>query len=293
MLASCRLCAYPDRQFSFEPKGSYSVIGEIVAGLVGAYALAMGGLAFFQRDMIYHPSSLRIDPADAGVPEMVQTAIRTHDGFMVTGWYAPPKDRFKPTLVLFHGNAGTVANRAHKARTFMDAGYGVLLAGYRGYGGNPGSPSEEGLYADARAAMGWLISRGVPEGQIVVYGESLGTGVAVQMAVEHPNLVAVILEAPYTRLPDLAPAYLLPGLAEMVMLDRFDNLDKIGHLRQPLLIVHGGQDGVVPVAMGKQLKDRARLGVEGLFFPQAGHNDLWQHGADQKIVAFINRQIEP
>lgn len=253
----------------------------------------MGGLAFFQRDMIYHPGKDRIDPADAGVPEMVQVPIRTHDGFMVTGWYAPPRDRFQPTLVLFHGNAGTVANRAHKARAFMDAGFGVLLAGYRGYGGNPGSPSEEGLYADARAALGWLISRGVPEGQIVVYGESLGTGVAVQMGTEHPNLVAVVLEAPYTRLPDLAPIYVLPGLAEMIMQDRFDNRAKIGQVKAPLLILHGQHDGVVPVAMGRELKERARMGVEAHFIAAAGHNDLYDHGAADITIVFIRKQLEP
>lgn len=264
-----------------------------MAVFAGGLALAMGGLAFFQRDMIYHPSKERVDPADAGVPEMVQVGIRTHDGFMVTGWYASPRDRHQPTLVLFHGNAGTVANRAHKARAFMDAGFGVLLAGYRGYGGNAGSPSEEGLYADARAAIGWLISRGVPEGQIIVYGESLGTGVAVQIGTEHPNLVAVVLEAPYTRMPDLMHIFIVPGLAEMVMLDRFDNRSKIGHVRAPLLILHGQQDGVVPVSMGRELKERARMGVQAHFIAGAGHQDLYDHGAADLVIGFVRKQLEP
>ncbi|AVM74967.1 alpha/beta hydrolase [Magnetospirillum gryphiswaldense] len=269
------------------------MLGEVAAVFAGSLALAMGGLAFFQRDMIYHPGKERVDPAEAGVPEMVQARITTHDGFINTAWYAPPRDRYQPTLVYFHGNAGTVANRAHKARLFMDAGFGVLLVGYRGYGGNAGSPSEEGLYADARGALGWLISRGVPQGQIVLYGESLGTGVAVQMATELPNLVGVVLEAPYTRLPDLAPAYVLPGFAELAMLDRFDNRAKIGQIRAPMLIVHGEQDGVVPVSMGRELKERARMGVEAHFIAAAGHNDLYSHGAAQMVVDFVRKQLEP
>ncbi|MCA1908158.1 MAG: alpha/beta hydrolase [Magnetospirillum sp.] len=269
------------------------MIGEIVAVFAGGLVLAMGGLAFFQRDMIYHPGREKVAPADAGVPEMVPVTIRSHDGFMNTGWYGAPRDRFQPTIVYFHGNAGTVAHRAHKARLFLDEGFGVLLVGYRGYGGNPGSPSEEGLYSDARAALGWLISRGVPQGQIVLYGESLGTGVAVQMATEHVNVVGVVLEAPYTRLPDLAPVYVLPGFAEMVMLDRFDNRAKIGQIRSPLLILHGQQDGVVPVDMGRELKERARMGVEAHFIAAAGHNDLYSHGAGQLVADFIRKQLEP
>lgn len=260
---------------------------------VGGVVLAMGGLAFFQRDMIYHPGKDRVAPADAGLPEMVPVSIRSHDGFVCTGWYGAPRDRHQPTVVYFHGNAGTVANRAGKAKLLLEAGFGVLLVGYRGYGGNPGSPSEEGLYSDARAALGWLITRGVPAGQIVLYGESLGTGVAVQMATEHANVVGVVLEAPFTTLPDLAPAYVLPGLADMLMLDRYDNRAKIGQIRAPLLILHGQQDGVVPVAMGRELKERARLGVEAHFLPGGGHNDLYSHGVGPLVVGFIRKQLEP
>lgn len=264
-----------------------------MAVFAGGFALVLGGLAFFQRDLIYHPGKERVDPADVGVPEMVQVPIWTQDGYLVTGWYAPPRDRYHPTVVLFHGNAGTVAHRAHKARAFIDAGFGVLLASYRGYGGNTGSPSENGLYADARGALGWLISRGVAESQIVLYGESLGTGVAVQMATELSNVVGVVLEAPYTRLPELAPVAFIPGFTEVFMLDRFDNRAKIGHVRAPLLILHGLQDGVVPVAMGRELKERARMGVEAHFIAGAGHNDLYEHGAADLVINFIRKQIEP
>jgi len=266
------------------------VIAETLGIFAGGYALLVGGLAVFQRDMIYHPSSELTDPVQAGVPEMAAIPVRTQDGLGVTGWYAPPKDDDAVTIVLFHGNAGTLAHRAHKARILMDAGYGVFLAGYRGYGGNPGRPSEEGLYADARAALGWLAaSREIPLGRLAVYGESLGTGIAVQIATEHPELAAVILEAPFTRLPELAPPFLLPGVADMLMADRYDSLSKVAGVRPPLLIVHGEHDGVVPVVMGRQMLAAATCDKHGAFLPQGGHNDLWDLGGAEEVLAFLDK----
>ena len=266
------------------------VIAETLGIFAGGYALLVGGLAMFQRDMIYHPGTQVVDPVEAGVPEMVPVPVRTSDGLSLTGWYAPPKDEDAATILLFHGNAGTLAHRANKARTLMDAGYGVFLAGYRGYGGNPGRPSEDGLYADARAALGWLAgSREVPLDRIALYGESLGTGIAVQIATEHPELAALVLEAPFTRLPELAPPFVLPGMADMLMVDRYDSLSKIDAVRPPLLILHGEQDGVVPVAMGRRMLEAATGEKHGTFLPQAGHNDLWQLGAAEPVLEFLGR----
>lgn len=265
------------------------MIAETLGVFAGGYALLVGGLAVFQREMIYHPTADRLDPAEVGVPEMVPVPVRTADGLVVTGWYAPPAAGHAATVVFFHGNAGTLAHRAGKARRLLDAGYGVLLAGYRGYGGNPGKPSEQGLYADARAALGWLMTRGVPECRLVLYGESLGTGVAVQMAAERAELAALVLEAPFTRLPDLAPPYLLPGMAEALMVDRYDSLSKIADNRAPLLILHGEQDTLVPAAMGRRVLDAAQGAKEGLFLPPAGHNDIWDHGGVDRLLDFLAR----
>lgn len=266
------------------------MIAETLGVFAGGYALLVGGMAVFQRDMIYHPGSELVEPAQAGVPEMLPVPVRTQDNLVVTGWYAPATRPDAATIILFHGNAGTLAHRAHKARILLDAGYGVYLAGYRGYGGNPGRPSEAGLYADARAALGWLFTRGIPEGHLAVYGESLGTGVAVQMAIEHAELGALILEAPFTRLPDLAPPYLLPGFADMLMVDRYDSLGKLPDVRARLLILHGEHDGVVPVAMGRQMFAAATGEKEAAFLAQAGHNDLWDHGGGQRVLEFLSRR---
>ncbi|WP_235062902.1 alpha/beta hydrolase [Paramagnetospirillum caucaseum] len=260
-------------------------------GLGGAYLLLVGFVALMQRGLIYHPDATRTRPDQAGLPEMVPVSIKTADGWMVTSWYAPPKSSGRPTIVFFHGNSGTLADRAHKARAFLDAGFGVLLAGYRGYGGNAGSPSEQGLYADAEAAVGWLTGQGVPARRLVLYGESLGSGVAMEMAIRR-QLMMLVLECPFTSLADLAPAYVLPPLAQLLTRDRYDNLYKASSLRMPLLVVHGDKDSLVPVSMGHAVLNAAGSVKEGLFLPEAGHNDVWEHGAGQRIIDFITRRSQ-
>ncbi|CAA7627508.1 alpha/beta hydrolase [Magnetospirillum sp. SS-4] len=265
------------------------VLGLVLLALGGLYLLLLVLMALFQRGMIYHPDPKRGDPAEAGVPEMVPVPLRADDGWPVAGWYAPPRIPGKPTVVFFHGNSGTIASRAFKARVLLDAGYGVFLAEYRGYGGSPGSPSETGLYADGRAVVSWLTARGIPASRIVLYGESLGSGVAMEMTrLIEPMMV--VLECPFTSLPDLAPSYVIPGLAHMLMADRYDNLAKIRDLKAPLLIVHGDRDETIPVAQGRALLKAADTIKHGVFLPDAHHNDLWDHGADNHILDFLSRQ---
>ena len=155
----------------------------LIAAAFGIYAALVGGLYLFQRQLIYHPSQFMASPAQAGVAEMQTLSVTTDDGLALTFWYRPALPG-QPTLVFFHGNGGNLSGRGFKARPYLDAGFGVVLAAYRGYGGNPGKPSETGLYADARAQLGFLRRQGVAPAQWVLYGESLGSGVAVQMAYE-------------------------------------------------------------------------------------------------------------
>ncbi|WP_236686419.1 alpha/beta hydrolase [Paramagnetospirillum magnetotacticum] len=265
------------------------IMVKTVLGLGGVYLLLVGFVALMQRDMIYHPGKTRTRPDEAGLPEMVPVPIKSADGWIATSWYAAPRSPGRPTVVFFHGNSGTLADRAHKARAFLDAGMGVLLVEYRGYGGNAGRPSERGLYADAEAAMRWLIGQGVSSRRLVLYGESLGSGIAMEMAIRY-EVMMVVLESPFTSLADLAPAYVLPPLAQLLTWDRYDNLIKAPSLRVPLLVVHGGKDTLVPVIMGHAVLNAADTIKEGLFLPEAGHNDLWEHGASKKILDFIARR---
>jgi uncharacterized protein len=259
-------------------------------GLGGAYLLMVVFVALNQRAMIYHPDTTRTRPDEVDLPEMVPVPIRSADGWIATSWYAPPKNPSRPTIVLFHGNGGSLAGRAFKARLFLDAGYGVFLAEYRGYGGNAGRPSEAGLYADAEAVMRWLTGQGMPLRRLVLYGESLGSGVAMEMATRHA-VAALVLECPFTSIPDLAPAYILPPLAQLMVVDRYENLIKAHGIRMPLLVVHGERDGLVPVAMGHAVLNAADTEKEGVFIPQGGHNDLWDYGAGKRVVEFLSRQL--
>lgn len=261
------------------------MIAETLGLFAGGYALLLGSVAVFQRDIIYHPGNTMPAPDQVGVPEMVPVPVRTLDGMVVTGWYAPPRRAGRSTIVYCHGNARTLAHRAHKARRLLDAGYGVFLVGYRGYGGNPGRPSENGLYADARAVVGWLLGRGTSPTRLVLYGESLGTGIATQLATEIEDLRGVVLEAPFTRMPDLAPAFLAP----VVFADQYDSLSKMRAVTAPLLIIHGEDDGVVPVAQGRRLLQAAHAEAEGVFLAGAGHNNVWELGGDAAALRFLGR----
>jgi fermentation-respiration switch protein FrsA (DUF1100 family) len=259
-------------------------------GLVaGLYLLGLLGLALFQREMIYRPDPTRTDPADIGLSDLVPVPVRGADGRLITSWYAPPLHPLAATLVMFHGNAATNAARAHKARLLLDAGYGVFMAEYRGYGGNSGRPSERDLTADGAAILDWLAGRGVSANRIVLWGESIGCGVALALT-ERIKPRGVILECPFTALTDLAPPYVPVALARLLMRDQFDNLRRIARLAAPLLIVHGQLDRLTPPAMARALLAAAPTeDKEAVFLPLAHHDDLWDQGAEKPILDFLQR----
>lgn len=258
---------------------------------VGAYAVVIAGLYLFQRHLLYHPSASQPDRAHAGVPDMTAVALTTDDGLTLVSWYAAAHDG-APTLVYFHGNAGHIGHRGFKVRPYLDAGWGVMLVGYRGYGGNPGAPSEAGLYADARAALAFLDVQGVPAGRRLLYGESLGTGIAVRMAAEAAGVRtaavgAVILEAPYTAISDVAAEHYPFVPARRMIRDRFDAASRIDAIGAPLLVVHGERDHVIPIHFGKTLFAAAAEPKLAHWIETAGHNDLHDHGLTQRVMAFV------
>ena len=198
--------------------------------VVGLYAAGITVLWAFQRDFMYFPDGApRVAPSFYPMLDGVQEVLlTTADGFELAAWYAPaPPNR--PTVVMFHGNHGSLRRERYRLKHFKDAGMGVLLLAYRGYSGNAGAPNEQGLYADARAALDWLEKRGVAGKSIVLYGISLGSGVATKMAAER-ELGAVVLEAPYTSTVDVA-AWRFPIVpVSWLMEDRFESLARIGSI---------------------------------------------------------------
>ncbi|MBT6441009.1 MAG: alpha/beta hydrolase [Alphaproteobacteria bacterium] len=251
------------------------------------------GLAFTgQRNLMYFPDVERPDPAAVGVPEMQPVSLETADGLSLLAWYRGPARKNLPTLVYFHGNAGNIGMRAYKARPYLDAGLGILLTTWRGFSRNPGKPNEDGLYADGRAALDFLKNEGTGIEHTVLYGESLGTGVAVHLAAELAlPPAAVVLEAPYSSIADVAQARLPFAPIRRLVLDRFDSAAKASDITAPLLIVHGEGDGTVPVRFGRQLLAAAVQPKEGVFLPDAGHNDLYEHGMGSIVLDFLTRQL--
>lgn len=237
----------------------------------------MSVLAFFffdQRNLLYLPTHTYTPLAEAYANRAFEEiSATTEDGIHLRAWYAPPTS--KPcTVVFFHGNGDSLLTAAPVADPYIDAGYGFLLAEYRGYSGLPGSPTEAGLYKDARADLRQLEARGVPENHIVLFGHSLGTGVAVEMATEF-HVDGTMLLAPYLSIPKAAKAHYPFLPATLLALDRFNSEKKIRLLHEPLFIANGDRDQVIPPSQGIELYSLANQPKEFHSLPNRGHNDAF------------------
>ncbi len=250
------------------------------------YFALMALMYVFQRSFVFAPSM-----DDPFITERAPFQIFTYKtplGLNLRGLYVAAQNG-KPTIVYFHGNAGNVADRIHKAMEFIPNGYGVALVGYRGYSGNPGQPSEKNLYEDARSAIAMLQTLGVRKTDMIIYGESLGTGVATQMATEFPTK-ALILEAPFTSLVDVGARRYWFFPVRFLMKDKFHNARKIGALKMPILIIHGTRDETVPYKLGERLFGYVTSPVkEFLTLNDASHADVYDFGAGKAINDFLSK----
>jgi fermentation-respiration switch protein FrsA (DUF1100 family) len=228
----------------------------------------------FQRSLLYFPSHDSVSLSEAHANRLFKEfPVKTEDGIDLKAWYAPATS--KPfTLVFFHGNADSLLSASYVADPYVAAGYGFLVTEYRGYSGLPGKPTEAGLYADARAYLHGLIDQGVDSKNIILFGHSLGTGVAVQMASEF-HVGGLILLAPYLSIPKVAQVQYPFLPAQLLAVDRFDNAQKIGSIHAPVLIVNGVNDQVVPASQGRRLFELANEPRQFQSLPGHGHNDLF------------------
>ena len=258
--------------------------------IAGAYLAIVGALYLFQRGVLYHPDPTRPEPEDFGVGEMQAVTLETEDGLRLLAWWRPPDGATRPVMVFFHGNAGHLGHRGEKLRPYLDRGWGVLMVAWRGYSGNPGKPTESGLYADGRAALAFLDQRAIPPARQVVYGESLGAAVAVELA-RATRFGAIVLEAPFTSIADVAQAMYPFIPVRPLVRDRFDSIDKISEVASPLLVIHGEKDNVIPVRHGRRLFAAAGDPKTAHFVPGAGHNDLHGFAIAEKIAAFIEIHV--
>jgi len=242
-----------------------------------------------QRDFIYFPDQNTPNKASVNAEDVVQDIfVTTDDGLKLMGWFIEPSVPSKPVILFFHGNAGDISHRLFKVSQYTNAGYGVLMAEYRGYGGNPSSPTEGGLYKDGRAYFSWLHEAGYKNQDIILYGESLGTGVAVQMASEHA-VKAVILEAPYSRLSDPARrTYFFIPFIDMLMHDKYYSIDKIGAIQAPKLFMIAGKDEVLGPQTGLNLYEAAPAPKVLEIFSEAKHNAIYHYDASDVVLAFLS-----
>jgi len=259
-----------------------------IAWVLLVAALGLIVLWAVQRRLIYFPFGEVPPPADVGLPRAEAVSFATGDGLTLSGWFVPPDGPpTGVTVIVFNGNAGNRSARAPLAAMLANAGIGTLLFDYRGYGGNPGSPSEQGLALDAAAARRYVAGRpDVDPVRLAYFGESLGSGVAVRLAaVDRP--FALILRSPYTSLVDMG-RYLHPLLPVGLLLrDRFASLDTIGRIQAPLLVVASRGDRVVPAAQSERLYAAANEPKRLLMFDHGDHNDYELIGGERMIGAIV------
>lgn len=255
--------------------------------VAGVYAVFVGTLFLAQRSLIYHPNREPLKAAEVGLPSDALVQTQTDDYLTLSHFFVPPGDPEAPVVVVFHGNAGNAANRVGKFTPLIAGGYGLFLAEYRGYGGNPGDPTEQGLIADGESVLAWLEDKGIGEARLALYGESLGSGVALALAQKH-RVRAIVLEAPYTSIGDAAQQRYPFVPAKWLVRDRFENLQRIAEIDLPILILHGEKDRVMPSSHGERLAEAGQR-VSLQLFPLAGHNDLFEHGAAEKVLNFLGQ----
>ena len=259
-----------------------AMIGLLVYGLI-VLSVYLG-----QRGMQYFPEKDLGDPALPDALKAKVLKIKTEDGFENVAWFAPPAEEDGKIIIHFHGNGGNISHRAATASFYQKLGYGVLLCEYRGYGGNPGSPTEQGLYRDARACVNYLLDNGYRLDRLVFYGESIGSGVAVQMAVEFQPR-RLVLEAPFTSAAAVAKRTYAFLPVDMMMHDRFDSIDKIEKVKTSLLVIHGTDDQIVPYDLGKKLYEAAKHPKEFITVEKAGHSNLYDFKVGEKVVEWLQR----
>jgi uncharacterized protein len=256
-------------------------VGITLLAVVAVLAAALGLLWLFQRRLLYFPSPGPVPPAASVLPGAEDVTFETADGLRLAGWFvpAPPGDpadragRARPAVLVCNGNGGDRSMRAPLAAALARMGLAVLLFDYRGYGGNPGHPTEEGLAADARAALGYLAGRPEVDPERVIYfGESLGAAVALRLATERPP-AALVLRSPFASLAEVGRRHYPVLPVSLLLRDRYDSAALAGRLDAPLLVVAGGRDQIVPAGHSRRLFDAAPQPKRLVVFDGADHND--------------------
>jgi hypothetical protein len=255
----------------------------VLAAVYGLVAIA----AFVaQRKLMYFPDPTRVAPSSFALAGVEERVLAAPDGAKLVAWHCRAAPG-RPTLLYFHGNAGNLASRSERVRKYTARGIGLFMLSYRGYSGSTGHPSERANVADAKLAYEALVREGVAPQDIILYGESLGSGIAVQLAAEKP-VAGVILDAPYTAIVDVAAGAYPFFPVRWFLFDRYETMRYLPDVHAPLLIIHGEEDEVIPVTMGRAVYAAANGPKELVTFPGAGHSDHQLFGSSEEVFRWID-----
>lgn len=254
------------------------------------YLMVLGLVFYYQRALLYFPPpAVAHDQAVTLAPRAELIEVTTKDQLKLTAYFIPPKNKHTPILLVFHGNAALGVYLAQNFSKITAQGYGVLLAEYRGYGGNPGRPSETGLAEDADAYLEYLETHYSGQ-RIIAYGQSLGSGVATDLAVRRPkNISALILEAPFDSIlsvSDQVYPYIL--FKKFLLKDQYLSINKIGAITMPKLFLLAGRDEVVGVKGGLALVGATPEPKTVKIYETAHHMNVFEYGAEGDILKFLD-----
>ena len=249
------------------------------------YLVILIFLYFFQRNLMYHPNENNYFDDQISV-HIDKVKIITEDNIELLGWYHQKDLKKYKTILFFHGNAGSLENRIHKLNHFREMDVNFLIIAWRGFSGNKGKPTEKGLYQDGKSALNWLLDKGIIEENIIIYGESLGTGVATHLS-QNKNFAGIILETPFTSMVDAAKTFYPYIPVGLLLKDKFDNKNKIKNIIAPVLIMHGEADQIVPFFMGKKIYEIANEPKYSYFTKNDNHMMEYDKNLIKALNSFI------
>ena len=259
----------------------------IFSSIIIAYLVLLVFIYFYQRNLLYHPSenNYQNDTIQFSYDEIF---IKVDEKIKLKSWIINKNLKKFKTIIFFHGNAGELSNRIYKLNELNKLDINILLISWRGFSGNKGFPTEKNLYKDAEAAIKWLNSKEVKNNKIILYGESLGTGVAVEIGKKN-TFNSIILESPFTSMESTAKIYYPYLPVKLLLKDRYNSISKIQSIQTPILIMHGKKDNIVPFSMGKELFEKANNPKHSYFTSEDDHMMEFNDQMLKNIKKFIEK----
>ena len=258
-----------------------------VSSVVLAYLIIILFVYFYQRSLLYNPSENNYlnDKINFNYKEIF---IETDKKIKLKSWFIEKDLKNFKTILLFHGNAGNLFNRVYKLNELKKLDLNILIISWRGFSGNKGKPTEKNLYRDAEEAVKWLNLQGLDNKNIILYGESLGTGIAIELASKN-NFGGIILESPFTSMADTAKIYYPYLPVNFLLRDRYDSRSKVKDIKTPILIMHGKMDNIVPQKMGLELFEKANNPKFSYFPDEDDHMMEYNSQLMNMIKLFVSK----